>query len=75
MFFWKIEFTLTSITPSNGIATGLSSMIILINQLPYGGNCTVTPSIGFTFNTTFSFKCSNWADHDGNIQSYSFFGK
>lgn len=71
---WKIEFTLTAITPTNGIATGLSSMIILVNQLPYGGSCSVSPTTGITFNTTFIFSCTNWDDHDGEVASYSFYG-
>lgn len=73
-FEWKVEFTLSSTTSTNGIATGISSMTILVNQLPYGGECVVSPLSGITFNTTFTFNCSNWDDNDGNIESYSFYG-
>ncbi len=48
---WKIEFYLTATTPSNGIATGFSSMLIEINQLPTNGSCSVTPISGFSSNT------------------------
>lgn len=73
-FEWKIEFNLLSNTPTNGVATGTSSMTILVNQLPYGGKCVVAPLSGITFNTTFVFNCSNWSDYDGYIASYSFYG-
>lgn len=74
IFLWKFEFTLTATTPINGIATGVSSMIVLVNQLPYGGTCTVSPLTGIALNTTFTVTCSNWQDKDGVIANYAFYG-
>lgn len=74
IYLWKFEFTLTSTTPANGIATGQSSMVVLVNQLPYGGTCTVTPTTGIALNTTFTIDCSSWLDDDGDIYEYAYFG-
>lgn len=74
ILLWKFEFTLTSTTPANGIATGESSMIVLVNKLPYGGACTVSPTTGVALNTTFTIDCSSWLDDDGNVAQYAYFG-
>lgn len=74
ILLWKFEFTLTSTTPANGIATGQSSMIVLVNKLPYGGSCTVSPTSGVALNTSFSIACSNWLDDDGDVAQFAYFG-
>lgn len=73
MLLWQFEFTITSTTPTNGIATGSSSMIVLINQLPTGGTCSVSPLIGYSANTSFAITCSGWYDKDGNVANYAFY--
>ena len=70
---WKAEFTLTAISKQNGISKGASSIILQLNQLPYGGTCTVTPDEGSSAQTMFTFHCPNWQDDDGNIVKYVFF--
>jgi hypothetical protein len=73
--YWQIEFTVSTISTANGIATGSSSIIVKLNQLPKGGTCSISPSTGTILTTKFSLSCSNWADTDGYITSYAFFGK
>lgn len=71
---WKIEFKLTTISYLHGNSTSITSIFIKLNQLPYGGRCFITPSIGIAASTLFGVNCSNWLDSDGYIVNYSYFG-
>ena len=72
---WKVELTLTTVSASNGVSTGVSSFLVKLNQLPMGGSCSATPTNGTSGSTLFSISCINWVDPDGQIVKYSFFGK
>ena len=45
-FVWKFEFEAKSISLHNGVSTGVSSLIVLINQVPNNGSCTIFPLNG-----------------------------
>jgi hypothetical protein len=73
---YKIRLKIISTKPGkNGATTfGYSSIIIRLNKLPYNGDCTISPDVGYSPSTIFTFNCSNWFDIDGEIASYSYFG-
>lgn len=72
---WKIDFTVKAISENVGVSIGSSSLILALNQLPYGGSCKISPTSGFAYYTNFTLNCSNWIDSDGNIKKYEFFGQ
>ena len=57
------------------MATGVSSLVFKVNQLPSNGSCTVSPTSGQILTTLFQITCTNWADPDGSIERYEYFGK
>ena len=71
IIFWKIELEITL----NYVATGVSSLVFKVNQLPSNGSCTVSPTSGQILTTLFQITCTNWADPDGSIERYEYFGK
>jgi hypothetical protein len=67
--YWKVS--ISSIT--NKLA-GSSSLVFKINKLPSGGQCSVSPLIGYAKITDFTFVCSNWYDpNGGSISRYEFY--
>jgi hypothetical protein len=72
---WKIEFNLFTTSFYGGTGFGKSSIIIGLNQLPFGGRCNITPLIGFSLFTTFTIECLNFTDFDGFIQKYEYYSK
>ena len=75
ILFWKFEITMTTVSRTNGIATGKSSIIVQINELPKNGICKINSTTGVPSETVFAIECSNWVDNDGSIQKYVFSGK
>ena len=71
IIFWKIELEITL----NYVATGVSSLVFRVNQLPSNGSCTVRPTSGQILTTLFQITCTNWEDPDGSIERYEYFGK
>ena len=67
----KIEFTVVG--SSNEL--GSSSLIIRINNLPYGGYCLFKTNYGVSLETYFEISCLDWLDSDGYIERYEFYGK
>jgi hypothetical protein len=55
--------------------TGSSSIILVLNQLPTGGECLVSNrTSGIALSTYFIVICTNWIDPDGQIVSYELNG-
>jgi hypothetical protein len=71
---WKFELSMRTLARETGISSGSTSVIVIINQLPRDGSCTVSPLNGIAFNTTFTISCMNWKDIDGSIEQYAFYG-
>ena len=72
---WKIEFNVLTTSFLGGTGFGLSSIVVGINQLPTNGFCSIYPQSGFSDNTIFSIRCSNWTDPDGFITRIEYYGK
>ena len=70
---WKFKLDITTISSTNGISTGSSSLIIFINRMPKNGSCSITPLNGVVLNTDFTIVCQNWYDSDGSIQRYNYY--
>ena len=68
--FWKIELT----AQINKTISGSTSNIFKLNDLPFGGSCSINPKNGTALETFFSIFCSNWNDSDGFIQRYEYYG-
>ena len=66
----KIEFT--AVGSSNEL--GSSSLIIRVNNLPYGGYCLFKINYGVSLETYFEISCLDWLDSDGYIERYEFYG-
>jgi hypothetical protein len=48
-------------------------MMVHMNQVPIGGNCTATPKMGRSLSTIVSLRCFKWVDKEGHYPlSYSF---
>jgi hypothetical protein len=73
-FVWKFEFEVESVSLYNGVSTGISSLIVFINQVPNNGSCTIFPLNGTAVSTIFTISCANWYDPDGEIVKYTYFG-
>ena len=57
---WKVDFNIFTTSFYGGIGFGKSSVIIGLNQLPFGGTCNITPLTGFSLFKTFMLKfCRN----------------
>ncbi|XP_041364034.1 polycystin-1-like [Gigantopelta aegis] len=52
----KLKFTVTNIAP------GESEVIFSVNEDPYGGFCSVSPTEGTATTDDFTFTCSGWKD-------------
>jgi hypothetical protein len=68
---WKIVFKIKT----NSNATGLASMLFVLNSLPSGGKCFYNLNKGMSLATLFEISCSDWTDSDGSIEKYEFYGK
>jgi REJ domain len=71
---WKIDFTVYTSSFYGGTATGRSSIIVGINELPINGSCTISPTTGIAASTIFTITCTKWVDPDGNIVRYEYWG-
>jgi hypothetical protein len=69
---YRVDLTITA-TTARGINSGSSTLLFYKNQLPTGGNCTVSPPSGTT-TTNFTISCLGWSDPDGNIVRYEYYG-
>jgi hypothetical protein len=48
-------------------------MMVHMNQVPIGGNCTATPRGGRSLSTIVSLRCFKWVDKEAHYPlSYSF---
>ena len=56
-------------------ATGNSILILVRNQLPQNGTCSVDKTNGTAMETFFTVTCQNWVDPDGQIMFYQYSGK
>ena len=72
---WKVDFNIFTTSFYGGIGFGKSSVIIGLNQLPFGGTCNITPLTGFSLFTTFTIDCLNFTDLDGFIEKYEYYSK
>jgi hypothetical protein len=70
IIFWKVELEITL----NYVATGVSSLVFRVNQLPSSGSCSVSPTSGQILTTLFQITCDGWVDPDGSIDHYEYFG-
>ena len=71
--YWKVQMTSTLITYSRSNLTGFSSVLFYVNFSPLNGTCDINPKNGST-NDLFNIDCNHWADSDGNVVSFSYFG-
>jgi hypothetical protein len=70
--YWMVE--LNMVTVSNGVqSSGSTSMILILNQRPYGGNCSIDLTEGVTYVTFFNIICEGWIDSDGVVTKYEFY--
>lgn len=69
--FWKVEL----IVNKNQQLNGVSSLTLLVNQLPKSGFCQVDQYFGVSLSTIFNISCFNFIDPDGVVARYEFFGK
>jgi hypothetical protein len=71
---WRVDL-LVWIAINNGpqsLAANLTHTYQL-NQLPYNGTCSVSPTSGYALLTYFTIFCQYWADHDGSIERFEYF--
>ena len=71
---WKMELSVTVLTYTYQNLTGDSSILFYVNFPPLNGTCDIEPKNGTT-NDIFNIECDNWSDGEGNIASYSYYGK
>jgi hypothetical protein len=72
--YWKVELNFELITFKGEILTASSSIIFYVNFSPINGMCIISPTTGTT-STLFTVNCNNWIDQDGDVVSYSYYGK
>jgi hypothetical protein len=70
VFTWRIDYQIENAR----LITGLASLVLIKNQLPQSGVCSVYPNNGTSFETMFNISCRNWLDSDGSIVRYEYFG-
>ena len=49
------------------------SILFFVNFPPRFGYCVVNPQIGSTL-TQFDIKCADWADTEGSLVSFAYYG-
>ncbi|XP_076049258.1 polycystin-1-like protein 2 [Oratosquilla oratoria] len=53
---------------------GETTLSLIINKSPTGGNCSLNPDKGLALISSFELTCDNWADPDGvGMGQYSFY--
>jgi hypothetical protein len=67
---WMVTYSAT--VPGN--IEGSSSIVFQLNQIPYGGSCTVNQTTGYALSTDFEVSCEDWSDDDGQIVRYELNG-
>ena len=72
--YWKVELNVSLTTYADEILTASSSIMFFVNFSPTNGMCNLSPNTGTT-NTKFTIVCANWIDNDGEVTSYSYYGK
>ena len=70
VFTWRIDYQIENAR----LITGLASLVLIKNQLPQSGVCSVYPNNGTSLETMFNISCRNWLDSDGSIVRYEYFG-
>ena len=69
--FWRIDYQIENIHSKQGLA----SLVLIKNQPPQNGSCSINHFIGIGLQTPFLIECTNWFDLDGSIVRYEYFGK
>jgi hypothetical protein len=72
--YWKVESNIHLTTFAGDSLTASSSILFYVNFSPFNGMCSISPITGTT-NTLFTIYCNNWIDKDGEIISFSYYGK
>ena len=72
---WKVDLVVTTVNIYAETKTRKVTQIYKLNKLPYNGTCSVSPTSGYALQTYFNIFCQYWADHDGSIVRYEYFGK
>ncbi len=70
MAFWRIDYQIENSQSKKGLA----SLVLVKNQLPQNGVCSINHFIGISLQTSFFIECVNWIDLDGSIVRYEYFG-
>ncbi|RNA43376.1 polycystin-1-like isoform X1, partial [Brachionus plicatilis] len=70
---FRIEFTVKTISISNGISLGSASLFLSVNKPPKNGSCGISPLSGFSGSTIFTIECQDWYDSDGFVERYEFY--
>jgi hypothetical protein len=68
--YFKINLNIQNINLSSN---GTSEIILIKNQIPINGSCSVSPNNGSALQTNFTITCLNWFDPDGSISNYQFY--
>ncbi len=68
--YFKINLNIQNTATS---LNGTSEIILIKNQLPTNGNCSVNPINGSALQTNFTITCLNWYDPDGSVSNYQFY--
>lgn len=71
MVFWRINYQIENSQSKKGLA----SLVLIKNQPPQNGVCSISPNNGISLQTPFLIECVNWIDLDGSIIRYEYFGK
>lgn len=71
---FKFRVLVTSGAGTDMETTGQAEMVVLINQPPKDGNCSISPAHVSRSEIPFEVTCTGWQD-DGVIQNYEIYGK
>lgn len=72
--YWRLDLKISVLTIQNFSVNGTQSLILKINEPPYNGTCSVDLYQGYALYSYFYIKCINWADDDGYVARYEYFG-
>lgn len=70
LYTYRVRFS----AQSPGGQEGEAYTVLNLNTAPEGGNCTISPSVGYVLQDTWHVDCAGWFDKDG-ISQYLTYGK
>jgi hypothetical protein len=71
---YKIDFIVDTVEQSTGfVSKGTASLVIVLNDLPIPGTCSIGTTTGTSPDTLFTVTCTGWTDPDGYIAKYSYY--